>query len=35
VLFRCLFELIVRTFGIRELMLVLDDTLCPKWGDWK
>lgn len=32
VLFRCLFELIVRTFGIRELTLVLDDTLCPKWG---
>lgn len=32
VLFRCLFELIVRTFRIRELTLVLDDTLCPKWG---
>lgn len=32
VLFRCLFELIVRTFGVRELTLVLDDTLCPKWG---
>jgi len=31
-LFRSLFELIVRTFGIRELTLVLDDTLCPKWG---
>ena len=31
-LFRCLFELIVRTFGIRKLTLVLDDTLCPKWG---
>lgn len=32
VLFRCLFQLIVRTFSIRELTLVLDDTLCPKWG---
>ncbi|MGQ0802008.1 MAG: IS701 family transposase [Pseudomarimonas sp.] len=32
VLFRCLFELIVRTFHIQELTLVLDDTLCPKWG---
>ncbi len=31
VLFRCLFELIVRTFAIKELTLVLDDTLCPKW----
>jgi len=34
VLLRSLFELIVRTFGIRELTLVLDDTLCPKWGRW-
>lgn len=32
VLFRCLFELIIRTFGIQELTLVLDDTLCHKWG---
>jgi len=32
VLFRCLLQLIVKTFGIRELTLVLDDTLCPKWG---
>jgi hypothetical protein len=32
VLFRCLFQLIVDTFGLRELTLVLDDTLCPKWG---
>jgi hypothetical protein len=31
-LFRCLFELIVRTFQLKELTLVLDDTLCPKWG---
>lgn len=29
---RSLFLLIVRTFKIRELTLVLDDTLCPKWG---
>ena len=32
VLFRCLFQLIVRTFKLEELTLVLDDTLCPKWG---
>jgi hypothetical protein len=32
VLFRSLFQLIVETFGIKELTLVLDDTLCPKWG---
>jgi SRSO17 transposase len=32
VLFRCLFELIRTTFGIEELTLVIDDTLCPKWG---
>jgi hypothetical protein len=32
VLFRCLFELIVRTFKLKELTVVLDDTLCPKWG---
>jgi hypothetical protein len=31
-LFRSLFELIVRTFDIREITLVVDDTLCPKWG---
>lgn len=30
--FRGLFELIVRVFNIQELTLVLDDTLCPKWG---
>ena len=29
VLFRCLLQLIVETFGIRKLTLVLDDTLCP------
>jgi len=32
VLFRCLFELIVCTFKSKDLTLVLDDTLCPKWG---
>jgi len=32
VLFRCLFKLIVETFVLSELTLVLDDTLCPKWG---
>ena len=32
VLFRCLFQLIVRTFDLQALTLVLDDTLCPKWG---
>lgn len=31
-LFRSLFELIVRTFRLEDLTLVLDDTLCPKWG---
>jgi hypothetical protein len=32
VLFRCLFQLIVGTFKLKELTLVLDDTLSPKWG---
>ena len=32
ILFRSLLELIVEAFGIEELTLVLDDTLCPKWG---
>ena len=32
VFFKCLFELIVKTFGVVELTLVLDDTLSPKWG---
>lgn len=31
-LFGSLFQLIVHTFDIQELTLVLDDTLCPKWG---
>lgn len=32
VLFHCLFDLVVSTFNLAELTLVLDDTLCPKWG---
>lgn len=32
VLFRCLLQLIVATFKLEGLTLVLDDTLCPKWG---
>jgi hypothetical protein len=32
VLSRALFDLIIRKFAIQELTLVLDDTLCPKWG---
>lgn len=31
-LFASLLKLIVRTFELKELTLVLDDTLCPKWG---
>lgn len=32
VLFRTLFDLILRQFKLLNLTLVLDDTLCPKWG---
>jgi hypothetical protein len=32
VFFRCLFDLIVRTFRLASLEVVLDDTLSPKWG---
>ena len=32
VLFRCLLQLILETFRIEQLTLVIDDTLCPKWG---
>ena len=32
VLSRTLFELIVRTFHLSKLLVVVDDTLCPKWG---
>lgn len=31
-LFRSLFGLVVRRFRLQEMTLVLDDTLCPKWG---
>jgi len=31
-LFRSLFDLVVSTFSLKELTLVLDDTLSPKWG---
>ena len=30
--YKCLFDLIMKTFKITELTLVLDDTLKPKWG---
>jgi len=32
IFFKCLFDLIVRTFRTPDLTLVLDDTLSPKWG---
>jgi len=32
VLCRCLFELIEKTFRPERLLIVVDDTLCPKWG---
>jgi len=32
VLSRTLVELIVRTFHLSKLLVVVDDTLCPKWG---
>lgn len=32
VLHKVLFELILTTFNPRELLIVVDDTLCPKWG---
>ena len=32
VFFRCLFDLVVKTFRLVRLTLVLDDTLSPKWG---
>jgi hypothetical protein len=31
-LFESLFRLVVDSFKIKELTLVVDDTLCPKWG---
>jgi hypothetical protein len=32
ILSRSLVELVVRTFGLSQLLVVVDDTLCPKWG---
>jgi hypothetical protein len=29
---RTLFELVLRTFRLSKLLVVVDDTLCPKWG---
>jgi len=30
--FKALLGLIIQTFNLSELLLVVDDTLCPKWG---
>lgn len=30
--FKALLLLIIRTFGLKEILIVVDDTLCPKWG---
>lgn len=30
--FKALLELIIANFGLQELLIVVDDTLCPKWG---
>jgi len=30
--FKLVFEAILATFKLREILLVVDDTLCPKWG---
>ncbi len=32
VFFRALLMLIVQTFELSEILIVVDDTLCPKWG---
>jgi hypothetical protein len=32
VFFKLLFEAIVRTSNLTEILVVADDTLCPKWG---
>jgi len=29
---RLVFDLIVNRFALREILIVVDDTLCPKWG---
>jgi hypothetical protein len=30
--FKALLDLIIANFGLQELLIVVDDTLCPKWG---
>lgn len=30
--FKALLLLIIRTFGLKGILIVVDDTLCPKWG---
>jgi hypothetical protein len=32
VFFKTLFDLIVQTFHLKEILIAVDDTLCPKWG---
>lgn len=32
VFFKALLSLIVQAFGLTEILIVVDDTLCPKWG---
>lgn len=32
ILFKTLFELIICSFRMTEAVIVIDDTLCPKWG---
>lgn len=32
IFFQALLELIIKTFGLKELLIAVDDTLCPKWG---
>lgn len=32
VFFKALLGLIVQAFGLTEILIVVDDTLCPKWG---
>lgn len=32
VLSRLLFDFIVKNFNLSEILIVVDDTLCPKWG---
>ena len=32
VFFKILLTLIIQTFQLKKLLIVVDDTLCPKWG---